>query len=242
MSQRIRNAVLGVLTAITLATTSTIALADADDYGPGYGSGMGPGMMGPGYGYGHGYGMGPGMMGGYYGMGPGMMGPGYGMGHGMGPGMMGGYYGMGPGMMGNGYGYGMHPGTMGTEPLEMLNLTDAQRSKIAQIRDNVRKKNWPLMGQMMDEQSQLQQLYATETPDPKKVGEAYSKLSELRRQMIENSVEARNQMLAVLTPEQRKELDQYWGGGGVGGPGGPRGPYPGMGRGMMGMGQGMMGW
>jgi hypothetical protein len=55
---------------------------------PGWGYGMGPGMMGPGH-----YGMGPWMMGrGYYGMGPGMMGWGY--------------YGMGPGMMGRGYGYG----------------------------------------------------------------------------------------------------------------------------------------
>jgi hypothetical protein len=53
--------------------------------GPGYGYGMGPGMMGPGYGYG-------------YHMGPGMMGPGYGYG-----------YGMGPGMMGPGYGYQYGP-------------------------------------------------------------------------------------------------------------------------------------
>jgi hypothetical protein len=87
----------------------------AQPAGPGYGYGMGPGMMGPGYGYGSG--MGPGMMGpgyGYgYGMGPGMMGPGYGYGYGMGPGMMGpgyGYgYGMGPGMMGPGYGYSYGP-------------------------------------------------------------------------------------------------------------------------------------
>jgi hypothetical protein len=72
--------------------------------GPGrsYGGyGMGPGMMGPGYGCG----MGPGMMGrsyGGYGMGSGMMGsPGYG-GYGMGPWMMH-PYGMG---YGYGYGYG----------------------------------------------------------------------------------------------------------------------------------------
>jgi hypothetical protein len=57
--------------------------------GPGYGYGMGPGMMGPGYGYG---------------MGPGMMGPGYG-------------YGMGPGMMGPGYGYGPQTQQPG-KPLE----------------------------------------------------------------------------------------------------------------------------
>ena len=66
-----------------------------------------PPMMG---GYGPGYGAGPGMMGG-----PGY-GRGYGPGYGMGPGMMGGYgpgYGMGPGMMGGyGPGYGMGPGMM----------------------------------------------------------------------------------------------------------------------------------
>jgi Spy/CpxP family protein refolding chaperone len=62
-------------------------------------------------GYGPGYGMGPGMMGGY---GPGSQyGRGYGPGYGMGPGMMGGY-GMGPWMMrGYGPGYGMWPGMMG---------------------------------------------------------------------------------------------------------------------------------
>jgi hypothetical protein len=62
--------------------------------GPGYGYGMGPGMMGRG-----GYGGEPqycpycGSYIGPYGMGPGMMGPGYG-------------YGMGTGMMNRGYGYG----------------------------------------------------------------------------------------------------------------------------------------
>jgi hypothetical protein len=102
--------------------------------GPGYGYGMGPGMMGPGYGYG--YGMGPGMMGpgyGYgYGMGPGMMGPGYGYGYGMGPGMMGpgygrgyGYgYGMGPGMMGPGYGYQYGPQYQ--QPQKSLDEKDAK--------------------------------------------------------------------------------------------------------------------
>jgi hypothetical protein len=95
---------------VGLMVFSGATIVCAQPMGPGYGYGMGPGMMGPGYGYG----MGPGMMGpGYgpgYGMGPGMMGPGYGYGYGMGPGMMGpGYgYGMGPGMMGGGYGgYGM---------------------------------------------------------------------------------------------------------------------------------------
>ena len=74
----------------------------AQPMGPGYGYGMGPGMMGPGYGYG---------------MGPGMMGPGYG-------------YGMGPGMMGPGYGYGPGPqygyGPQGKESAEPLSQDDVK--------------------------------------------------------------------------------------------------------------------
>jgi hypothetical protein len=107
---------LAIGLALFLAAPQGYAQTEQGENQPGYGYGMGPGMMGPGYGYG--YGMGPGMMGpghGYgYGMGPGMMGPGYGYGYGMGPGMMGRGYGMGPGMMGPGYGYG-YGGGMGPQ-------------------------------------------------------------------------------------------------------------------------------
>jgi hypothetical protein len=102
------NKILLVACMVGLMAFASPTRAGAQPAGPGYGYGMGPGMMGPGYGYG--YGMGPGMMGpGYgYGMGPGMTGPGYGYGYGMGPGMMGRGYG-GYGMMGPGYGYGYGP-------------------------------------------------------------------------------------------------------------------------------------
>jgi hypothetical protein len=89
------NKILLVVCMVGLMAFSGATLVRAQPVGPGYGYGMGPGMMGPGYGYG-------------YGMGPGMMGPGYGYGYGMGPGMMGGGYG-GYGMMGPGYGYGYGP-------------------------------------------------------------------------------------------------------------------------------------
>ena len=83
---------IGSILFLLMAVTPGISYSQGG-YGPGYGYGMGPGMMG-GYGPGYGYGMGPGMMGGY--------GPGYG--YGMGPGMMGGYgYGPGP----RGYGQGV---------------------------------------------------------------------------------------------------------------------------------------
>lgn len=164
-----------VLSALMLGTLSGAAAADPNWQG------MGPGMMG---GYGPGYGMGPGMMGGY--------GPGYGMG----PGMMGGYgrgYGMGPGMMGYGSAY------------RDLNLSADQRAKITEIRRTMRTKHWGLMAQMMDAQDKLQDLYDDDKPDAAAINKQYKIMEDLRRQMVDSAVEARNRIDAILTKEQREK-------------------------------------
>jgi Spy/CpxP family protein refolding chaperone len=137
-----------------------------------------------------------------YGMGPGMMG-----GYGMGPGMMGGY-GMGPGMMGGqGPGYGMGPGMMdGYASRADLNLTAEQRSKIAKIRNDVRRKHWDLMGKMQDEQAQLNEQYNSDQRDDAPLSKSHRDMSELRQQMFDLSLSARRQIDAVLTQEQRDKL------------------------------------
>jgi len=142
---------IGMAFAAALAIGAANAwAADADQATGGYGPyGMGPGMMWGGGGYGPGYGM----MGGY--------GP-----YGMGPGMMGGY-GMGPGMMG---GYGMGPGMMGYGPLGSLDLSDEQRTKINKIIDAEHKQHWAIMGQMMEEQNKMRDLFSADEPDPKTAG------------------------------------------------------------------------
>lgn len=113
---------------------------------PGYGYGMGPGMMG------RGYGMGPGMMGRGYGMGPGMMGGG------MGPGMMGPGYGMGPGMMGPGYGppsgYPGYEGRNYYQPEKPLDKKGA-RQTVQQYLDNLHNPNLEL-GKIEDKGSYFQ--------------------------------------------------------------------------------------
>ncbi len=186
-----------------------IVIADVSAHGGGAG-GYGPGY---GYGYGMGEGMGPGMMGGYGMMhGPGMMG-GYGMMHD--PGMMG-----GEGMM-----YG--PGMMGMGPVWMLNLTDEQRAKISKLQGELRKKQWATMGQIMDERQKLFELYSADSPDAKKVGAVYGKIFDLRRQMIEAAIDTQNHTQALLTKEQRAQLDQWRHGWGAG-PGGPGMMGPGM--------------
>lgn len=169
--------------------------------GPGMmgGYGMGPGMMG-GYGPGGGYGMGPGMMGGYgaQGMGPGMMGPGmmggYGA-QGMGPGMMGPGM-MGPGMMG---GYGAYAG---------LNLSDEQRAKIAEIQQDVSRKQWELMGKMREQGFQMHRFDAPGTADDSAARKAYQAMADARKAMFENSLDARKRVDAVLTKEQREQMQR----------------------------------
>jgi Spy/CpxP family protein refolding chaperone len=127
--------------------------------------------------------------------GPGSGGPGYGPGYGSG--MMGGY-GYGPGMMGgNGGG------------LASLGLSAEQREKIAVVQEENRKANWSAMGQMRSEQFKLRQMYNADKVDSAAVADQQKKVDELRRQMLKSHVEARNQINAILTPEQRKQFRQY---------------------------------
>jgi Spy/CpxP family protein refolding chaperone len=146
--------------------------------------------------YAHGYG--PGMMGGYggYGMGPGMMG-----GYGMGPGMMGGYdgYGMGPNMMG-----GFQFGT-----IERLDLTAEQRQQLDKIEGDLRRKNWALMGKMHDEMDELYDPATTSGgSDRDAILAANRRMSELRQQMLENSLDATDKAQALLTPQQREQYQR----------------------------------
>ncbi|MGD2141056.1 MAG: Spy/CpxP family protein refolding chaperone [Burkholderiales bacterium] len=175
--------------------TGIVGAVSAHQTGPGAGGwGMGPGMMGPGM-------MGPGMMG--PGMGPGMMGPGM-MGPGMGPGMM------GPGMMGPGY---MGPGNTGPGDYYGLDLSANQRDKIAAIQKQARKEQWDLMTQMREEQYKLQELYYSDSPDPSAINAQAGKIEQLQRKMIQANIEAQKRVAAVLTPEQRDQLQQWYGSG-----------------------------
>ena len=132
------------------------------------------------------------------GQGPGY-GSGYGPGYGQGRGMMGGY---GPGMMG-GQGYGAGG------VFAALNLSDEQRDKIFAIQEAQHKKNWATMGEVRAEQFKLRGMYGSEKLDADKLVAQQKKVDELRQQMLKSRVEAHNQIAAVLTPEQRKQLRQF---------------------------------
>jgi Spy/CpxP family protein refolding chaperone len=117
---------------------------------------------------------------------------------------------MGPGMMGS-YSseYGMGPGMMGLGNYSELNLSAEQKSKVTQIRKEMRAKQWSVMGEMMDAQDKLQELYDTDKQDADAVNKQYKKIEDLRRQMVDNAVDAHNRINEILTKEQREKSKEY---------------------------------
>ena len=93
--------------------------------------------------------------------------------------------------------------------LAALNLTDEQRDKVFAIQEEHRKKNWATMGEVRSEQFKLRNLYRGERLDADKIAEQQKKVDALRQKMLRSRVETHNQIVAVLTPEQRKQLRQY---------------------------------
>ena len=89
----------------------------------------------------------------------------------------------------------------------MLDLSPVQRTKINAIADDLRKKHWALLGQIQDDEAKLRDLSAQADPDPKAVGSVYVHMSKLRQQMIDAHEAAMDQARAVLTLEQRDQLE-----------------------------------
>jgi Spy/CpxP family protein refolding chaperone len=114
----------------------------------------------------------------------------------------------GPGR-GSGFGPGGGRGFGPGGALAALDLSSEQREKVASIQEENRRKNWDTMGQVRSEQFKLRQMYYADKIDSTAVSEQQKKVDDLRRQMLKSQVEARNQIAAVLTPEQRKQFRQF---------------------------------
>jgi Spy/CpxP family protein refolding chaperone len=120
-------------------------------------------------------------------------------------GMMGGGGDMG--MMGGGGDMGMMGG--GGHMMNKykgLGLSQEQEQQMIDIFHELHKKHWALMGQMIDQQAALQKAYATDRPDPAAVGVVYGQIFDLKRQMIEANLKAKNDAKDVLTEEQLAQM------------------------------------
>jgi Spy/CpxP family protein refolding chaperone len=65
------------------------------------------------------------------------------------------------------------------------------------------------MGKMRSEQFKLRQMSFGDKLDAAAITEQQKKVDDLRRQMLKSRIESRNQIAAVLTPEQRKQFRQF---------------------------------
>ena len=146
-------------------------------------------------------------------------GAGSGYGPGMGPGMMGGHRDhMGPGTM-HGRGAGMMRGRW-ERMAQALGLSEDQRAKMRGIMEDTRRKNWDVLGQIRSERFKLREMLRGDKVDPNAAVEQKRKVDDLRREIMRSRLEARNQVLALLTPEQREKARAYgprrWSGHGRG--------------------------
>jgi len=133
-------------------------------------------------------------------------GPGYGAG--MDPGMMGGHRDhMGPGTM-HGRGAGMMRGRW-ERMAQALGLSENQRAKVRGIMEDTRRKNWDVLGQIRSERFKLREMLRGDKVDPNAAVEQKRKVDDLRREIMRSRLEARNQVLALLTPEQREKARAY---------------------------------
>jgi Spy/CpxP family protein refolding chaperone len=136
--------------------------------------------------------------------------PGGGAGCGYGPGAMGaGPQGMGFG--GPGMGYGLH--RMDSEAriermADALDLTKEQRDKVRAIVDKSRPQTRELRDKLADNRKQLHTLVqqgSAKEADVRKLADTQGKLM---ADMIVQRTKVRNEIHAVLTPEQREKLQQ----------------------------------
>ena len=113
-------------------------------------------------------------------------------------------------------------GFIGLGHVRMMDLNADQRARLNKIQNDLRKQQWGLMGRILDERARLTDLYAMDRPDPKKIGQVYAAIFDLRRQMIEARIDAANRGRDLLTKEQLDKLRQLMqsrsGWGAAGGP------------------------
>jgi Spy/CpxP family protein refolding chaperone len=94
----------------------------------------------------------------------------------------------------------------GPEQLERLDLTDAQRDRLADLRDEEMRKVMRLDADARIAEFDLERMIETERPDARAVQEQADRVAALRGEMLKARVTALLALHDVLTPAQRAKL------------------------------------
>jgi Spy/CpxP family protein refolding chaperone len=88
-----------------------------------------------------------------------------------------------------------------------LNLSDEQRDKtLAIVERSASSKRWGLMGNMREQGLRVHENYASGKLEDEALRKNCQAMSEVHKAMFEASLQARKDIRAVLTPEQREQL------------------------------------
>jgi protein CpxP len=107
------------------------------------------------------------------------------------------------------HGEGMKPGHGGGGALfRRLNLTDDQKAKLKEMREGFGSTNKPLMDQLRAKRQELRQASEGGTFNEALATQKLTEMAGLQAKLMGARFQLHQQMLTVLTPEQKTQLDQ----------------------------------
>jgi|GEM_PF-541175 len=90
-----------------------------------------------------------------------------------------------------------------------LNLTAEQKASLEALKEGYKKEAQPLREKMMTKRGELRALWLEDNPDAAKIKAAQKEMSLLRDQMTDKMTTFRLSAIALLTPEQKGELQRF---------------------------------
>jgi len=114
----------------------------------------------------------------------------------------------GQGRRGAWHGRGMRGGFGGDRLFARLNLTDDQKAKIKQNRQSFMESNKALFDQLKTKRQELRQASEGGTFNEALATQKLTEMAGLQAKLMGARIQLRQQMLSVLTPEQKTQLDQ----------------------------------
>jgi periplasmic protein CpxP/Spy len=111
-----------------------------------------------------------------------------------------------PGWQGKGAGRGFHEGHDAL--WNRLNLTDDQKAKLKQIRESFAERNKPLLDELRSKRQELRQASKGDTFDEALATQKLTEMAALQAKLMGERFKLHQEMLSVLTPEQKTQLEQ----------------------------------
>jgi protein CpxP len=91
---------------------------------------------------------------------------------------------------------------------QRLNLTDAQKTQMKQIRESYRERTQPLQQELRAKKQNLRQANQGDTFNEAVAAQVLTESAPLKAKLMGERFKMRHEMLALLTPEQKNQLEQ----------------------------------